>query len=313
MFQETNTCNDKESQSTEGKDPSLRFDPLRKYLAEIRRYRLLTREEESEISRLAFDHQDPAAIEKLTLSNLRLVVKIASVYQNTYLNLLDLIQEGNVGLLHAVKRYNPYKGTRFSTYASLQIRGYILKHIADSWSLVKIGTSQTQRTLFYRLKGEKQRLEALGIYPTPKLLANNFGVKEREVEEMEKRLSFTDMALDAPIHDGSDETLMDRVTSDQDVEEIVSERHKSSVLSKMLQEFKITLDDRDRYIFDCRLVADEPMSLKEIGVGCGVSLEWVRQVEIRLIKRLKIHFQGILADFDLQNLNGNTGTTQRAI
>ena len=305
MFEETNSYNVNETESTEYNDLPLSFDPFRKYLAEIRRYPVLTKEEESKIARLVFDHHDMTATQKLTVSNLRIVVKIASEYYNSYLNILDLIQEGNVGLLHAVKRYNPYKGTRFSTYASFQIRGYILKHIADSWSLVKIGTSQTQRTLFYRLKGEKQRLEALGIYPTPRLLANNFGVKEGEVEEMEKRLSFTDMALDAPVHDGSDETIMDGIISNQDVEEILSERHKVAVISKMLKEFKITLDDRDRYIFDCRVATDEPMSLKEIGVGCGVSLEWVRQVEIRLIKRLKIHFQGILADLDLENLNGN--------
>jgi len=309
VFEEINSLSGSEAESTEDKDLPLRFDPFRKYLAEIRRYPVLTREEESEISRLAFDHHDMTAAQKLTVSNLRIVVKIASEYYNTYLNILDLIQEGNVGLLHAVKKYNPYKGTKFSTYASFWIRAYILKHIMDSWSLVKVGTTQGQRKLFYRLNGEKQRLEALGIYPTPKLLANNFGLKEREVEEMEKRLSYNDIALDVPVYDGSDETLMDRMASDQDVEEIVSERHKSAVLSKMMKEFKATLDDRDRYIFDNRVVADEPMSLRELGDSCRISRERVRQVETRIIKRFKTHFKGSLADLGLQNVRA----TQRAM
>ena len=313
MFEEINTYNGNEAESMEDKDLPLRFDPYRQYLAEIRKYPLLTRKEESEISRLVFDHHDMTAAQKLTLSNLRIVVKIASEYYNTYLNILDLIQEGNVGLLHAVKKYNPCKGTKFSTYASFWIRAYILKHIMDSWSLVKVGTTQGQRKLFYRLNGEKQRLEALGIYPTPKLLASNFGLKEREVEDMEKRLSYNDIALDVPVYDGSDETLMDRISSDQNVEEIVSERHKSAVLSKMIDEFKATLDDRDRYIFDHRVITDEPMSLREIGDSCRISRERVRQVQTKIIKRFKTHFQGSLADLGLQNTNGNIGATQRVM
>ena len=141
MHKEINSCNGNETESIENNDLPLRFDAYRKYLAEIRRYPVLTREEESKISRLAFDHQDAKAAHKLTVSNLRIVVKIASEYYNTYLNILDLIQEGNVGLLHAVKKYNPHKGTKFSTYASFWIRAYILKHIMDSWSLVKVGTT----------------------------------------------------------------------------------------------------------------------------------------------------------------------------
>jgi len=318
VFKEITSSNGNETESIEDKDLPLSFDPYRKYLAEIRRYPVLTREEESKISRLAFDHQDAKAAHKLTVSNLRIVVKIASEYYNTYLNILDLIQEGNVGLLHAVKKYNPHKGTKFSTYASFWIRAYILKHIMDSWSLVKVGTTQGQRKLFYRLNGEKQRLEALGIYPSPKLLASNFGLKEREVEDMEKRLSYNDIALDVPVYDGSDETLMDRISSDQDVEEIVSERHKSAVLSKMMKEFKATLDDRDRYIFDNRVVAEEPMSLREIGDSCLISRERVRQVETRIIKKFKTHFQGSLADLGLQNdnaniSNGNIGATQQTM
>jgi len=177
------------------------FDPLKKYLAEVSKYPVLSREEEIEIATKVYKYKDKEAAQKLVISNLKLVVKIALEYYNTYLNILDLIQEGNVGLLHAVKKYNPYKGTKFSTYASFWIRAYILKHIMDSWSLVKIGTTQSQRKLFYKLNKEKQRLEAIGIFPAPRLLASNLDVKEQEVEDMEKRLSYTDISLETPIHD----------------------------------------------------------------------------------------------------------------
>ena len=310
MFEETNPYNDAESQKD--KDLPADLDPLKKYLAEVQRYPLLTGEEESRISRLVFDRHDRTAAQKLVVSNLRLVVKIARGYYNTNLNILDLIQEGNVGLLHAVEKYNPDKGTRFSTYASYWIRAYILKHIMDTWSLVKVGTTQGQRKLFYRLNGEKQRLEAMGIRPTRKLLAISFGLKEWEVEDMEKRLSSSDTSLDVPVYDGSEETQMDRIRSSQDVEEIISSHHRFAVLSKMVHEFKATLDDRDRYIFDHRVIAEKPMSLKELGDSYHISRERVRQVEARIIKRFKAHLQGSLADFGLQNITVKMGTIPRA-
>jgi RNA polymerase sigma-32 factor len=313
MLEETISYDLEAVDSPEGRDLSFQFDPYKKYLAEIRRYPVLTREEEKRISGLVFDHHDMDAAQKLTVSNLRIVVKIAMRYHNAYNNALDLIQEGNVGLLHAVKKYNPYKGTKFSTYAALWIRAYILKFLMDSWSLVKTGTTQAQRKLFYGLNSEKRRLEALGIHPTPQLLASNFGLKEWEVEDMEKRLSHTDVALDVPLYDGSDETLMDRMTSDEDVEEIVSARHESEILSKNLKEFKATLDDRDLYIFDHRVVAEEPMSLQELGDSCRISRERVRQVETRIMKKLRTHFKGSLAEVGMQNTNRTIGTAQRAM
>jgi RNA polymerase sigma-32 factor len=308
MLEETISYDLENGESVESRDVSLQFDPYKKYLAEIRRYPVLTREEERKISRLVFDHHDMDAAHKLTVSNLRIVVKIAMRYHNAYNNALDLIQEGNVGLLHAVKKYNPYKGTKFSTYAALWIRAYILKFLMDSWSLVKTGTTQAQRKLFYGLNSEKRRLESLGIHPTP-----NFGLKEWEVEDMEKRLSCTDIALDVPIYDGSDETLMDRITSDDDVEEIVSGRHEAAVLSNKLKEFKATLDDRDLYIFNHRVVADDPMSLQEIGDSCRISRERVRQVETRIVKKLRTHFQGSLAELGMQNSISTAGASQRAM
>jgi RNA polymerase sigma-32 factor len=179
----------------EAKDPDVKdvrerelpapFDPLKRYLSEVSKHPVLTREKELEFAIKAFDQKDRDAAQMLVISNLKLVVKIALEYYNTYLNILDLIQEGNVGLVHAVKKYNPYKGTRFSTYASFWIRAYILKHIMDSWSIVKVGTTQSQRKLFYRLNKEKKKLEAQGVVPAPQLLASTLDVKTEEVEDME--------------------------------------------------------------------------------------------------------------------------------
>jgi len=283
----------------EDKGLPIPFDPLKKYLSEVSKYPVLTREEELEISTRVFKEKDKAAAQKLAISNLKLVVKISLEYYNTYLNILDLIQEGNVGLLHAVKKYNPYKGTKFSTYASFWIRAYILKYIMDSWSLVKVGTTQGQRKLFYRLNKEKQKLEALGVYPAPKLLASTLDVKEEEVEDMEKRLAYTDISLEAPIHDESDDTIMDMMKSGENVEEVVAEKEKSEIIAKKVAEFKKTLNDKELYIFEQRIMAEESSTLQEIGARFNISRERVRQIENRVLKKFKERFKGEIADLDL--------------
>ncbi len=282
----------------EDKGLPIPYDPLKKYLSEVSKYPVLTREEELEISTKVFKEKDRSAAQKLAISNLKLVVKIALEYYNTYLNILDLIQEGNVGLLHAVKKYNPYKGTKFSTYASFWIRAYILKYIMDSWSLVKVGTTQGQRKLFYRLNKEKQRLEAQGIYPAPKLLASTLDVKEEEVEEMQKRLTYTDISLEAPVHDESDDTIMDMMRSGENVEEVVAEKEKSDILAMKVAEFKKTLNDKEIFIFEQRVMAEEPLTLQEIGARFSISSERVRQIENRVLKKFKERFKGEIEDLD---------------
>ncbi|MBP7527767.1 MAG: RNA polymerase factor sigma-32 [Syntrophorhabdaceae bacterium] len=274
------------------------FDPLRKYLSEVSRYSVLTREQEFEVARKVFEDKDRDAAQKLVMSNLKLVVKISLEYYNTYLNVLDLIQEGNVGLLHAVKKYNPYKGTKFSTYASFWIRAYILKYIMDSWSLVKVGTTQSQRKLFYRLNKEKQKLEALGMFPAPALLASNLDVKEEEIEEMQKRLAFTDVSLDSPIHDESDDTIMDMIKGGDDVEEVVSGKEKREILSRRVKEFKKDLNDKEIFIFEQRIMAEEPLTLQEIGQQFKISRERARQIENRVIKKFKERFQNEFQELD---------------
>ena len=266
--------------------------------SDVYKRQVLTREEELEISTKVFKEKDRSAAQKLAISNLKLVVKIALEYYNTYLNILDLIQEGNVGLLHAVKKYNPYKGTKFSTYASFWIRAYILKYIMDSWSLVKVGTTQGQRKLFYRLNKEKQRLEAQGIYPAPKLLASTLDVKEEEVEEMQKRLTYTDISLEAPVHDESDDTIMDMMRSGENVEEVVAEKEKSDILAMKVAEFKKTLNDKEIFIFEQRVMAEEPLTLQEIGARFSISRERVRQIENRVLKKFKERFKGEIEDLD---------------
>jgi len=267
------------------------FDPLKTYLAEVSKYPVLTREAELEMGRLVFEMEDVDAAQRLAVANLRLVVKISLEYYNSYLNILDLIQEGNVGFLHAVKKYNPYKGTRFSTYASFWIRAYILKYIMDSWSLVKVGTTQGQRKLFYRLNKERQKLEALGVYPAPKVLARILEVREEEVDSMQKRLAFSDISLESPLHEGSDDTILDTVKGDDDVEEIVSRKEESEVLSREVSEFKRTLNEKETFIFDYRTMSEEPLTLREIGNLFRISRERVRQIETGVFRKFKEHFQ----------------------
>jgi RNA polymerase sigma-32 factor len=234
----------------------------------------------------------------MVISNLRLVVKISLEYYNTYLNILDLIQEGNVGLLHAVKKYNPYKGTKFSTYAAFWIRAYILKYIMDSWSLVKIGTTQGQRKLFYRLNKEKQKLEALGIFPAPQLLASTLDVREEEVESMQKRLAYTDISLETPIHEEGDDTVMDMMKTGEDVEEIVADKEMSDLLAQRVAEFKKGLNEKELFIFDNRIMIDESMTLQEIGEKFKISRERVRQIENKVLNKFKTRFKQELKDLD---------------
>jgi RNA polymerase sigma-32 factor len=274
------------------------FDPLRKYLSEVSRYHVLSRDEEFEVAKRIYEKKDKDAAQKLVMSNLKLVVKIALEYYNTYINILDLIQEGNVGLLHAVKKYNPYKGTKFSTYSSFWIRAYILKHIMDSWSLVKIGTTQSQRKLFYRLNKEKQKLEALGIFPSPKLLASTLDVKEEEVEDMQKRLAYADVSMETPIHDESDDTIMDMMKSDENVEEMVAEKEKDTIIVSRVKEFKKTLNEKELYIFEHRILSEEPFTLQEIGAHFGISRERARQIESKVMKKFKERFKTEFKDFD---------------
>jgi len=285
---------DREPVESREEDESLplRRDPLKAYLAQLARYPVLSREEEKKVTQLVYEAHDPNAAERLTVANLRLVVKIAMGYYNMYQNILDLIQEGNVGLLHAVKKYNPYKGTKFSTYAQFWIRAYILKYIMDSWSLVKVGTTQGQRKLFFRLNRERRRLEHLGLEPATEVIARTLQVKREEVAEMETRLSSCDICLDSPVNDEGADTMMDMLATDEDVEYIVSEREKQRILAEKINDFKDTLNEKEVCVLDHRLMADEPKTLENIGERFHISRERVRQIEHDVLKKAKARFNG---------------------
>ncbi|MBI2210043.1 MAG: sigma-70 family RNA polymerase sigma factor, partial [Deltaproteobacteria bacterium] len=231
------------------------FDPLQRYLAEIRLYPLLSREEEH---RLAVEYKEFGNIEaayRLVTANLRLVVMIAREYQRAFRNLLDLVQEGNIGLMEAVKNFDPYRGIRFPSYAVWWIRAYIIRYIMNDWRMVKIGTTQAQRKLFFNLQKEKERLEAEGFAPGPKLLAERLDVKEGEVVEMEQRLANRDLSTDIPVGEGEEATLLDFLADNKETpEERVAEAEYHRVLSEKMEEFGRTLKDKESVIFRERLL-----------------------------------------------------------
>lgn len=273
------------------------YDTLKTYLSDISKHTVLEKEEEIKIAEKAHRHKDIASSQKLVLSNLRLVVKIALEYYNAYLNVLDLIQEGNVGLVQAVKKYNPYKGTRFSTYASFWIRAYIKKHIMDSRSMIKIGTTQAQRRLFYGLNREKRRLEAMGATPDPDVIAERLRVRAKDVEDMDQRLARSDVSLEQHIYDEGQETFIGLLTTEDDIEEEVAEKEKQKIVGEKISEFKQTLNPKARYILERRIMADEPETLTEIGVKFNISRERVRQIEGKILKKFSKAFEEEFQNF----------------
>jgi RNA polymerase sigma-32 factor len=273
-------------------------DPIKRYLAEIRRYPILTREEEYDLSIVFLETQSEESALRLVTSNLRLVVKIALEYQSTWTSLLDLIQEGNVGLMQAVKKFDPSKKIRLSSYAQWWIRAYILKYLMDNYKLVKIGTTQAQRKLFYNLKKEKDRIERQGFRPTAKLLAARLNVREQDVTEMEARLSGREASLDAPLVDDQRGSLIDLLPAGgPEVDDIISRRQIAKDVRGKLREFEETLEGRDIKIWRLRLMVDSPMTLQQIGDLFGVSRERARQLEARILKKLKKFLNDKVGEF----------------
>jgi len=276
------------------------FDPLQDYLREANRYNLLTPQEEKELSVLFRETGDKEAGYRLITSNLRLVIKIALEFQKYWMkNLLDLIQEGNIGLMQAIQKFDPYRGIKLSYYASFWIKAYILKFIMDNWKLVKIGTTQSQRKLFYNLKREKEKLRALGFEPTPKLLSDVLHVREEEVVEMEQRLGGWELSLDTPLKEGSEEYHKNFLpSSEPHVEDILADAELKDMFRRKLAEFRQSLSDKELDILDSRLLAEKPLTLQEIGARHGVSRERVRQIEERLIKKLRHYLKTEIPDWE---------------
>ena len=277
----------------------VKFDPLQRYLTEISKYDLLTREQEVELAKKVPEGGDTDAAYVLVTSNLRLVVKIALEFQRVWMqNLLDLIQEGNIGLMQAVKKFDPYKNVKFSYYASFWIKAYILKFIMDNWRLVKIGTTQGQRKLFFKLKKEKQKLIDEGFDPKPKLLSERLGVSEREIVDMDQRLDGWDVSLDSPLKDDSDTERIEFLSTDTDsAEDQVAKKEMESLLHSKIAEFRKKMTPRELEIFDTRIFSDTPVTLQEIGDKYGISRERVRQVEKNVIKKMREFFKREIPDF----------------
>ena len=281
-------------------DSLVPYDPLKHYLMEIKRYPLLTREEEQRLAKRYKEKGDMEAAYRLITSNLRLVVKIALSFQRHWMrNLMDLIQEGNIGLMQAVKKFDPYRGYKLSYYASFWIKAYIIKFIMDNWKLVKIGTTQAQRKLFFNLRKEKDRLLSMGFEPGPKLLAERLDVKESEVIEMDQRLGSWEVSLDAPIKEDSESDHQSFIPSDEiGAEEQLADFERKEILKEKLASFRTTLPEKERFIFDKRLMAEEPLTLQEIGDIYGISRERVRQIQVRITKKIKTYLQEEIGDIE---------------
>lgn len=268
-------------------DDTRKVDVVQRYLADVRRHDVLTRDEERIIAQHFRASGDPNAEKKLVNSNLRLVVKIALEYQSGRVNVLDLIQEGNVGLIHAVRKFDHDKNIRLASYAQWWIRAYILKYLMDNHKLVKVGTTQAQRKLFYNLKKEREKLVRQGIVPTAAMLARALAVRERDVVEMESRLSGAENSFDAPMRDGENGTLGDVISDGAPLlEDQIIHGETAERLRSCLDEFAGTLEGRDVAIWHRRMVSDDPRTLQEIGDLFGVSRERARQLEARIARRL---------------------------
>ncbi len=278
----------------------VRYDPLQVYINQARKYQLLTPEEEHEFAVKYHETGDLDAARRLVTSNLRLVIKIAHEYRKAYRNLLDLVQEGNIGLMHAVKKFDPYRGVKLSSYAAWWIRAYILKFILNNWSMVKIGTTQAQRKIFFNLRKEVERLKAMGIEnPEPKLLAERMDVSVDEVRSMQRRLSGADVSLDAPLsgEDSRSASRLDYVTeSTEGPDRQVEGEEFSKLLQEKLAEFSQTLKGREKEIFELRTVAAEKLTLQEIGDRYGITRERARQIERRMLDRLRDFLRAELGD-----------------
>lgn len=267
-------------------------DPLTLYLTEIRKYPLLTREQETELAKKYYETKDPKLAQTLVKSNLRFVVKIAAEYARFSSKLIDVIQEGNVGLMHAVKEFNPYKGNRLITYAVWWIRGYIQEYLMRQFSMVRIGTTANQRKLFYQLQKQKQEFEKMSSPENVTLLSHKLGIPEDEITEMAKRLSSRDVSLDKPNNNEDDSAtplsaLLKKEDGSLPLDEQMALDEQLSLLMRAVESLKNSLNDKERILLDERVLSDEPLTLQEIGDKYGITREAVRQTEARLMKKIK--------------------------
>lgn len=276
-------------------------DLLSYYLAEVRRYPLMTAEEEKAVAVRFATTGDREAAERLVTSNLRLVIKIAFQYHRQWANVLDLIQEGNVGLVEALSRYDPSREIRFSSYAQYWIRAMILRFLLDNFRLVRLGSTRAGRKLFFQLQKERDRLMQEGVQPSSKLIAERLGVSEMEVDAVDQHMRAPAMSLHAPAGDDPEGRTLSEVVPEgtpQDPEDQAGRHELDALVREKLAAFAAehVKDDRERVIWETRMVAAEPISLSELGERFDVSKERIRQVEARLRKKLKAYLEQELGD-----------------
>ena len=266
-------------------------DPFAAYLQEAKKYPILTEEEEKELAIRLRETGDVDAAYQLTTSNLMLVVKIAMTFKREWQNVMDLVQEGNVGLMKAVKNFDPFRGVRLSAYATWWIKSYILKYILDNWRLVRVGTTNARRKLLFNLKKEKERLEREGFDPSTKLLAEHFGVDEGEIIDVEASIGAFDVSFDTPAHPDSPMTPAQSLSDGKSLEKGAEIGQFREILQQKIEGFKSELKPGEIEILEKRVLSESPQSLQEIGDQRGVTREAVRQSEQRLLKKFRIYIE----------------------
>jgi RNA polymerase sigma-32 factor len=273
----------------------VRYDPLRRYLWEIRRHESLAPEEESRLARLYREEHNLDAARQMVTSNLKLVVKVDYLYNKVYSNLMDLIQEGNLGLLQAVKRFDPDRGTRLPTYATWWIKAYIIKFVLDNFRIVRVGTTNDRRKILMNLRREKQRLEAQGIKPTPVKIAEALEVSEEDVLDVERSIESPDFSLDQPLSEDSGTSYLEALPS---AEQLIEERLASGELRELIEEkfreFASTLSEKEQIILQERLIAEDPATLQTIADRYGVTREAIRVSEKKLLEKIKQYMKTAL-------------------
>lgn len=267
---------------------------LETYLVQINQFPLLTQEEEFRLAVKYRKYDDIEAAQKLITSNLRFVVKIAFEYKSYGVKIQDLIQEGNIGLMMAVKKFNPYKGYRFISYAIWWIRAYMQNFIIKTWSLVKIGTTQAQKKLFYKIGKVRKALEADGENEGKyELLARDLDVAKEDIMEMEQRMSSRDLSLDTPFDEGKELTHLELLREESpNQEEAIAQEEEKKIREREVQNAMKHLNDKEIYVIKSRIMAEEPLTLQQIGDHLKLSRERVRQIESEALKKLKKEFSG---------------------
>jgi RNA polymerase sigma-32 factor len=267
------------------------LDPFAAYMQEVKKYPLLSEDDEKKLAIRLQETGDVDAAYHLTTANLMLVVKIAMTFKREWQSLMDLVQEGNVGLMKAVKNFDPFRGVRLSAYATWWIKSYILKYILDNWRLVRVGTTNSRRKLLFNLKKEKERLEREGFDPSTKLLAEHFGVDEGEIIDVEASIGAVDVSMDTPTRADSSLTPAQSLSDGKSLEKSAEIDQFRETLQRKIEEFKSDLKPGEIEILENRVLSESPQSLQEIGDERGVTREAVRQAEQRLLKKFRIYIE----------------------